>query len=118
MRTYKNSKFKQNNNSDSKIEGINLMLQDMCTYVTTIIHNKDYILLYLPLCDTIRNTDKLILLSPPYIKKFPQLSNITRCRISKSNQMYDGVLPIDANIISIMKNKIYLFSMMPLQIYA
>ena len=95
----------QKTNSDSKIDGINLMFQYMHTDVTTIIHNKDYTRLYLPLDDAIRNKDELTLISPAYINQFSILLNIIRCKINEINQVFNGILPIEVNIVSLIKKE-------------
>ena len=98
-------KTKYNNKSDGKIEGINLMLEDMTTDISKIIHNKDYTWLYLPLDDVIRNKGKLTLVSTPYIKQFSQLLKIARDTLNTINQVKDNMLPVEANILSVMKKE-------------
>ena len=97
--------MKHNNNSDSKIEGINQMLDDMATDITQIIHNKDYTRLYLHLDDEIRNKGKLTLVSPPYIKQFSELLKIARQILKEINEDSGNMSPIQANVIDIMKKE-------------
>ena len=112
MKTHiKYCKLRHNNSSDSRIEGINSMLEDMCTYVTRVVLNKDYVQLYLPLDDAIRNKGKLTLISPPYITHISQLLNIARDKFNENNQLCNIMLPMEANIISTMKKEMNLISM-------
>ena len=62
--------MKYKNKSDHIQESITLMLEDMCTDVVDILQDKDYMRLYYPLDDTIRNRGKLTLVSPPYVTYF------------------------------------------------
>ena len=46
-------------------DDIKTMLEDMITYVTSILHNKEYVRLYYPMDDAIINRGQLILISTP-----------------------------------------------------
>ena len=85
------------------------MLEAMATDVTKIIHNKDYTWLFLPLDDEIRNKGKLILVSPPYIEQFSQLLKIARDTLNTINQVKGNMLPIEGDIISIMRKQNEIF---------
>ena len=98
-------KRKLNQNSDEKIDGINLLLEDMATEVTNIIHNKEYTRLFLPLDDEIRNKGRLTLVSPPYIKQFSQLLKIARETLNAHNQEQGNKVPVNGDIISIMQKQ-------------
>ena len=98
-------KLRDNKSRDHKIEDIPLMLADMCINVTSILHNKDYIRMYLPLDDAIRNKGQFTLVSPPYVKQFSELLKIARRKVMENNKVSVIMLPIEANIISVMRKE-------------
>ena len=81
------------------------MLNDMCTDVTKVIHDKDYMRLYYPLDDAIRRKGKRTLISPPYVKQLSQLLKIAREKILQVNRSDEIIVPLDADIIRIMRRE-------------
>lgn len=77
------------------------MFEGKRTYLTWIIHNKEYTRLHYPLDDTIGNKSQLAWISPLCNTHFSDLLKIRKC---KGNQEVDGVtVTADVDIASKMK---------------
>ena len=106
MKTHKKfKKMSEKNCSDETKESVRNMLEDMCTDISVVLENKDYLRLYYPLDDAIRNKGNLTLISPIYIKNFSELLEIARKTIATNNNISGVVIPVQGNVISIMKKE-------------
>ena len=101
----KYQKMKSNNQNDNVIKGIYDMLEDMRTDVTSVIHDKQYMRMYYPLDDAVRNKGRLTLISPFYVKHLSNLLRYARDAIVKHNISDDVLLPLNADIIGLTKRE-------------
>ena len=86
-------------------DDIKTMLEVMRAYVTSIIHNKDYVRLYYLMDGAIRNRGQLTLISPPCIKDFSNLVRLAREKMVGNNIVNGVILPFEADIINITKKE-------------
>ena len=98
-------KLRDANSSDHIRDNIVIIIEDTRTYVTSIVHDKDYIRLYYPLDDAIRKRGYLTLVYIPYIKDFSDLLKIAKEKARENKQEDSVAVTVGADIMNIMKNE-------------